>query len=85
MLPTGFLEVVSLLVDSLGWLCLVEFRFQVAETTVATQNFNSLLLYGGGSDSEILQPRESWVPHVREVELERQKFEQSILQVEETS
>lgn len=82
LLPTWFWEVVNLLVDRLGWLCLVEVRFQVTETTVAAQNFNSLLLDSGGSDPKILQTRESWVPHVCEVKLEKQKFKQSILQVE---
>lgn len=83
LLPTWFWEVVNLLVDSLGWLCFVEFGFQVAESTVAAQNFNSLLLDSGRSDSKILQTRESWVPHVCEVKLEKQKFKHSVLQVEE--
>lgn len=72
-----FREVVNVLINGLGWLCLVEFRFQVTETAVAAQNFDSLLLDGGGSYSEILQTGESWVLHVCEVKLEKQKFTHS--------
>lgn len=61
---------VHLLVDGLGWLCLVQLSFEVTIAAVATQNLNSLLLYSGGSDSKILQTRESWVFHVCSMKLQ---------------
>lgn len=63
---------VALIVDGLGRLRLIQFCFQVTEATVATQNLNSLLLYTGSSDAEILQTRESRVLHVCCVKLENE-------------
>lgn len=62
----------SLLVDGLGWFCLYQLSFQVTEPAVAPQNFDSLLLYRGWSDTQILQTGQSRVLHVCCVKLEKQ-------------
>lgn len=62
----------SLIVDSLGWFCLYQFSFQETESAVAPQNFDSLLLYRGWSDTQILQTGQSGVLQVCCVKLEKQ-------------
>lgn len=64
----------NLIIDRLGWLCLIQVSFQVSESTVATQDLNSLLFYSGGSDAKVLQTRKSWVLHVCCVKLENKKI-----------
>lgn len=64
----------SLIVDSLGWFCLLQLSFQVTEPAVEPQNFDSPLLYRGWSDTQILQTGHSGVLHVCCVKLEKTRF-----------
>lgn len=65
-LPTEYIgrSSASLVVDSLGWCWLFQFKSQGIGFGVAPQSFDCLLLYSVWNDTQILQTGQARVLHV---------------------